>query len=251
MRIKGEKINVNYENIQEFFDTRGAKDNLKSKYSYVLFQDDHPDLAELRDKQEKEKIVSILPSLNQGGGQYVLDIGCGIGRWGEYLLQHNFHYVGIDGSANLIKIAEENLKIYKSKSLLVGLVQNFLNTLKENECNNSFDYVFINGVFMYINDSDYEKVLVDILKICSKNCIIYSKESMAVKERLTLDNIYSDGLKQNYTAIYRSINEYKESQSKVWSKDFVLMAEGELYDRLLQNRKETLDYYFIWKKDNK
>jgi len=37
----------------------------------------------------------------------VLDLGCGNGRWFEIFQKHKIHYVGIDGSEELIKIAKE------------------------------------------------------------------------------------------------------------------------------------------------
>ena len=247
-RITGEKVDVDYSNIHDFFEERGAKKNFGSKYNYVLFQDDNPELAEARDKQEKEKIAELLGLENGQTGKSVLDIGCGIGRWGEYLLEHGLHYVGIDGSRNLIEIAKDNLKAYDNKTLLVGFFQQFPDVLREAGQTEKFDYIFINGVFMYLNDADFQKALMDIVDHCAENCIIYVKESMGLENRLTLDDIYSEGLKQDYTAIYRSIAEYRNSFQTAWADSFELVSEGLLFEEKLINRKETADYYFIWKR---
>ena len=182
-----------------------------------------------------------------GGGHRVLDIGCGIGRWGEYLLNAGYYYVGIDGSTNLIKRAQENLSSFTHKKLLTGYFQNLKEILASaNET--YFDYVFVNGVFMYLNDADYAKALADILDVCEKHAVIYSKESVARQERLTLDNIHSEELRQDYSAIYRSIQDYRESQKEAWSASFRLIHEGYLFSEELQNRKETVNYYFIWER---
>lgn len=45
-RITGTKTSLDYKNIQEFFENRGKGKELKSKYNYVLYQDDCPGLAE-------------------------------------------------------------------------------------------------------------------------------------------------------------------------------------------------------------
>lgn len=76
-RIYGNNVDINYSNTHEFFEQRGEGKNLKSIYNYVMFQDDNPELVILRDKQEKDKIGSIL-TWNQG--EKVLDVGCGIAR---------------------------------------------------------------------------------------------------------------------------------------------------------------------------
>jgi cyclopropane fatty-acyl-phospholipid synthase-like methyltransferase len=244
-RIVEDKVDVNYDVIQTFFEERGLNKKLSNKYNYVLFQDDCPDLAVLRDKQEKEKVSQ---KLDLKPGQRVLDIGCGIGRWGELLLEKGLYYVGIDGSPNMIERAEENLKAYFDKKLIVGIFQNFLKVLKDAGETDTFDVIFVNGVFMYLNDEDYKNALRDIHSICSDNCQLYFKESMGIEKRLTLDEIYSDSLTQNYSAIYRSIEEYRESFQKEFSGDFHLVIEEQLFAEELTNHKETIDYYFIWRR---
>lgn len=246
-RVIDEKIELDYENIQKFFEQRGENKQLQSKYNYVLFQDDCPEVAEQRDLMEKEKIAAIL---DLKGRNRILDIGCGIGRWGGFLLGYNGgenYYVGIDGSKKMIGLAEENLKDYSEKKLLVGNFQQLPEVLKQGGETEKFNKVFVNGVFMYLNDSDYERALDDIYQVCSEHCEIYIKESMGIERRLTLQDIYSESLSQNYSAIYRSIEEYRESLSNRWKSKFKLIAEGKLFDEKLTNRAETTDYYFIWK----
>ena len=113
-RVLHDRVELSYGDVKKFFDERGENDALKNKYNYVLFQDQEPELAIRRDAQEKEKIGALL-SLSRP--LRVLDIGCGIGRWGEYLLEQGAYYVGIDGSEKMIERAEMNLKQYASKKL--------------------------------------------------------------------------------------------------------------------------------------
>ena len=244
-RITGSRVDLDYKDVQRFFDTRGENKQLGSKYNYVLYQDDCPELAVKRDLQEKEKISQML-SLECG--QRVLDIGCGIGRWGEYLLEKGLYYVGIDGSPEMIERACENLKDYVEKKLIVGVFQEFLDRLREQGEEMPFDKVFVNGVFMYLNDKDYVQALKDIHSVCAGHCELYIKESMGVEGRLTLNQIYSESLTQDYSAIYRSIEEYRESLKREFAGDFRMVAEGQLFADDLTNRKETTDYYFIWKR---
>lgn len=243
-RVYGEKVDIDYGSTLSFFESRGDGKELGSKYNYVLFQDDEPGIAVERDRQEKEKICS---ALDWEGGGTVLDIGCGIGRWGEAVLEKGWKYTGIDYSRKLLGIAEENLKGYGGmKTLLHGSFQEFKETFLKEGVERKFQKVFINGVMMYVNDEDLEKGLSDILEACSDKCQVYLKESMAAGERLTLDRFHSESLSQDYTAIYRSITEYKELVGRYFIQDgFVIKEEGALFEEGLRNRKETLDYYFI------
>lgn len=247
-RISNQKVDLNYNAVQKFFEDRGEKNTLKHKYNYVLFQDDNPELAVKRDEIEKKKI-SVLLGLENRKNLRILDIGCGIGRWGEDLLVSGHYYVGIDGSRQMIEHAKENLKEYENKKLLVGMFQNFLDVLKDSNETEPFDMIFVNGVFMYLNDKDYRQALSDILCISKPYSFIYVKESAGIEERLTLDQIYSDGLGQNYSAVYRSVKEYQQSLSEAWSDIYELVSEGLLFDSDLMNRKDTADYYFIWKRE--
>lgn len=243
-RIQRESVDISYQKVQKFFEERGENDKLAHKYNYVLFQDDDPELAIRRDEQEKDRICGLLDLKSR---QRVLDLGCGLGRWGEDLCEKGLYYVGIDGSPALIERAERNLEQFSNKKLMVGLLQEFLDVLENAGEKEPFQLVFVNGVFMYLNDVDYSKALADIKSICGMPCQIYIKESMGVEERLTLDQIYSEGLRQDYSAIYRSIVEYKSSTQKAFGDTFNLFSEGQLFDDSLHNRKETTDYYLIWK----
>lgn len=244
-RVLHDRVELSYGDVKKFFDERGENDALKNKYNYVLFQDQEPELAIRRDAQEKEKIGALL-SLSRP--LRVLDIGCGIGRWGEYLLEQGAYYVGIDGSEKMIERAEMNLKQYASKKLTPGFFQDLLSILEELGEKDTFDLILVNGVFMYLNDEDFEQALQDIKKVAGQSCELYIKESMGIKERLTLNKFFSEGLNQHYSAIYRSIEEYRTSFEKAFAAECILVQKGMLFDDDLRNHAETADYYFVWKR---
>ena len=50
----------------------------------------------------------------------VLDLGCGVGRWGEFFCPKVARYIVIDGSTKMIERAKENLSKFNNKELLVG-----------------------------------------------------------------------------------------------------------------------------------
>lgn len=244
-RTIGESVELNYDSVQKFFEERGENDKLKNKYNYVLFQDQEPELAVRRDREEKAKIGTLL-SFDMP--MRALDIGCGIGRWGEYLLAHGAYYVGIDGSAKMIERAEVNLSGYPAKKLLTGVFQNLPTILEKAGETAPFDLILVNGVFMYLNDVDFQRALRDVKRAAGQGSTFYIKESMGIEQRLTLNHFFSEGLKQYYSAIYRAIKEYRESFQKEFVPEYALVQEGALFDEELRNHKETIDYYFIWKR---
>ena len=49
-RVYGKKIDIDYGDTLDFFENRGDGKELGSKYNYVLFQDDTPEIAVERDR---------------------------------------------------------------------------------------------------------------------------------------------------------------------------------------------------------
>ena len=65
--------------------------------------------------------------------------------------------------------------------------------------------------------------------------------------RLTLKDFYSEELKSDYNAIYRTRDEYiKLFEDSLIPAGFSVTDEGFMFDDdSLNNRKETIQYYFI------
>lgn len=246
-RILGKKTNLYYSNVQNFWNERGNQTK-KHLYNYVMFLDDNPEVAIERDRMEKQRMNELLLI---DSNTRVLDVGCGVGRWGEYFCEKGAYYVGIDGNSKMIEYAESNLKQYTNKKLIVSNLQNMENILEEKQEFSNFDIIFVSGVFMYLNDDDCFKVMQTMANKASKNATICIIESMSNTERLTLDNFYSGDLKQDYSAIYRTISEYKDLMSKAFSSSFALKQEEllDFEDGLQKKRKlVTMEHCFIWKK---
>lgn len=246
-RIINAEIDVDDEQVHNFFDNR-VKKKLYHRYNLVNYQDNNPTLALERDKQEKGKIT---PLLNISGNMRILDIGCGVGRWGDELVPYlvNGIYVGVDYSEHLIQVAqkaaEDNGSAEKRK-YCVGSFQNLEKILSDQNVKSPFDLIIINGVLMYINDCDLEQCLGILPELLSETGRIYTKESVGIYDRLTLKDIYSEELSSQYSAIYRSKKEYDNIFGKHFS-NMIIISEGDTFDNNnLHNRKETTSYYWIF-----
>lgn len=240
-RIVGKNEDISYRSVAEFFEQRG-NNKLKHKYNYVIYLDNSPDVAVLRDKQAKKLVGE---KLHVSPGMTVLDIGCGIGRWGEWFCPQGVYYVGIDGSAKMIERAQENLATYEKKQLIVGDARE-IQKIWSGNC----DIVFVYGVLMYLNDNDVMTLLKGICDICDKNAQVCFIESMSEKTRLTLKDIYSEELKQNYSAIYRSVDEFKQMMSEAFSGKLTLACDEVLdFADGMQKKREhvTMEHCMVWK----
>ena len=108
-RVSDKIININDQAVKTFFEER-AKKALPHKYNYVIYQDDHPELAIQRDEYEKK---FILEKIYINDGIKILDIGCGVGRWADAFVNYNIgKYVGTDICSEFLQIAQESLDTY-------------------------------------------------------------------------------------------------------------------------------------------
>ena len=247
-RFLGERIDISYEQVKEFFGKR-VSEKKKNDLNYVLYLDNTPEVAIERDRVEKEKLKSVV---DIASGTRVLDVGCGIARWGEFFLKKGAYYVGVDATEGMINIAERGLSCYQTKKLIVGDIQRLNSLLNANNEGQKFDIVFVNGVFMYLNDDDCLEVMKQISSCVNFNGKVIINESMAEEERLTLNNFYSEDLSQSYSAIYRTVSEYRACMDLAFSDKFVLeeFFVWNFEDGIQKKRKNvTLEHMAIWKNE--
>ncbi|MBE6846129.1 MAG: class I SAM-dependent methyltransferase [Ruminococcus sp.] len=206
-RIYGDKCEIDTLRTKELYNARANNlENMKSPYTSVLLGDQNPEYANKWNIVEKELI---LPFMQADKTKSALDLGCGIGRWAESLLPLCKSYTGVDFSECMIEEAKKRCGhlMNDASCFVCNSVQGFL---RENYTDRKYDIIIISYVCMYINDSEIECVMKKISEIASKNCVIYFIDTVGVEKRLTLNEIYSEALKSNYSAIYRTVNEYNE-----------------------------------------
>ena len=103
---------------------------------------------------------------------------------------------------------------------------------------------------MYVNDSDMVSALEQVVRSCGEHALICIREPIGMAERLTPKEFFSDELKDNYNAIYRTRQELMDFFRETFLKNnFRISEEGFLFEGdTLNNRKETAQYYYILKR---
>lgn len=235
MRIYNKKINLKKESVKNFFDGRGERIALEP-LTAVLYQDKNPALAHKRDEYERGKVF---PLLSLKRSSKVLDIGCGIGRWASLVAPEVESYVGIDFSSPFIEYAEKEYQDYKNVSFKV---LDALLISPSRLGGSNFDRIIIAGLLLYLNDKDVKLFISKLKKVLKKGALIYLREPIGVKERLSLRNVWSEDLNQSYSAIYRTREELVELLGEI-----DIIQEGDMYEADLNNRPETKQYFFIFR----
>ncbi|HSQ97623.1 MAG TPA: class I SAM-dependent methyltransferase [Rickettsiales bacterium] len=240
-RIIGDIINIEQNSVKNFYNKRIK--NI-SNISAINLQSDLK-LSQNRDSIEKDVF---LLNIDLKKFNRILDIGCGIGRVINYIKDFDVVYNGLDISEEAIKKASEEYKNYKNFHFQNINITNL--EKKDLAIKDSFSLIISMGTLMYVNDNKLNNLFHIFNELLAKNSMIYIRESISImKDRLTLKNFYSEELKSNYSAIYRTKEEYEELFDRYFIKNnFKLQKSDILLKGNLANRKETNQMYWIFKR---
>lgn len=243
MRLTGEIEKINYEETEKFFEKRANKFREDNPYSVTMYQDDNKELV---DKRNYEEVQRLMPLLNVNQFSKVLDIGCGIGRWADALPDDISKYCGIDFSSELINIANSRNK-RSNFTFLKGSTNEIEKVLFQENNAIGYNIVLLMGILIYLNDSDVFSLLEQVERISEQHAIVCIREPIGIEERLTLKDFFSEELKDNYNAIYRTREELGQYlDATLLKKGFQIKSHGFLFSEdSLNNRKETTQYYYV------
>ncbi|MCB4362596.1 class I SAM-dependent methyltransferase [Hydrogenophaga taeniospiralis] len=228
--------------VGEFFAERARRIDRIGPVRAVIYQDKHADLAERRDAAEK---ACLTPLLRLGGVERLLDVGCGTGRWARELLGHCAAYHGMDFSRELIAYAKSHLGESADCRFTVAAVDNFtLNSLHESL---PFDRILCAGVLIYLNDDELLSALRNIAGVMAPKSRAVFREPMAVSQRLTIKDHFSDELEQAYNAIYRTEEQIRSLIVEAMSSSGCRSLDsGDVYaDESMNNRAETRQRWLV------
>jgi SAM-dependent methyltransferase len=241
MRYTGSAHEISYQATLEFFESRGRNASPEAPQTATMYQDQA--LAQQRDICERDTVVPLLGLL---GSERVLDIGCGYGRWAEVLAGRVREYLGVDFSAELLKLADaKHLRHARFQRLAAQDISPISVGLPP-----PFDLFICSGILIYLNDADVTRLGAAIAAMAAPSARVYVREPMALTERLTLDRFPSVELKREYSAVYRTRAQCHELLgTPLREVGFKLVEDRSLYPSEICNRKETEQQIQLWMRD--
>lgn len=123
--------------------------------------------ANQQSKISIQKITKRLVQIGFHSKNTALDLGCGYGQWTKVLSVLNDSALGIDLNINRISIANQLFEDSIREDKLIFKVGNASETKLPDE---SFDYIFCYGVFMFLKP---EKTLIEIYRLLKPGGKIY------------------------------------------------------------------------------
>ena len=229
--------------VAAFFEERVERIQAVGPTRAVIYQDNHPDLAERRDEAERARLA---PLLALDGSQRLLDVGCGTGRWVETLRPRVRDYHGIDLTEGLIAYARKRFVTWSNVRFSVTQADDFtLESLGEPA---PFDRVLSAGLLIYLNDDAMERALRCMRAATGEGgSLLLFREPVAQGERLTIQDHFSEDLNASYNAIYRTRDELLDVFDRVFRQAGLrVVDQGKVFDEPeLSNRAETQQEWFL------
>lgn len=243
-RPEDEQPKIDKFSVLEFFEKRAKKVNTLGPTRAVIYQDKNADLAERRDAAEK---ALLLPLMKVDNASRILDAGCGTGRWAEILIPQCASYFGVDVSPGLIKVAVERFGDYNNVQFAVCPIDAL--SKEKTGVDQAFTHILSFGVFIYLNDDEILDALRGYADLVASGSLIMFREPIALENRLTLLEHFSDDMDQQYSAIYRTEQELLSLIKTVFGNTFAQVDADDVYpDATLNNRTETKQKWFLWEK---
>ncbi len=230
-RIEGQKV-------RRFFDERACTE--ENSINAVMLQPAGSTLAIDRDEYERRHR---LPRAT--GNSNIIDFGCGAGRLAGFYGEGGNHYLGLDFSPKLIARARQAFP--EQENIQFQVTEIPMLDMESMKAKSPFDILIVTGLLIYLNDDAVLQTLRLMSRLAADSAQIYLRESVSDMDvRLTLKEFYSEELKDEYNAIYRTAEELMAMM------DETLIATGFRYDvcgeyafpETLRNRAETAQKYF-------
>ena len=89
-----------------------------------------------------------------------------------------------------------------------------------------FNRLWICGIMMYVNDDALFTGMGQLLAKMDTHAKAYFTETIALDERLTLNQFYSEALKADYDVIYRTEAEYNQVYKSWLDAGFLIVEQG-------------------------
>ena len=159
--------------------------------------------SEEKSHTEKGIIINLLNSKNKKFNSCI-EIGAGTCQWSYILSKISKSLLATDTSKGMIELGQKYLSDNYPKINIKFFIGDICEELIP--INSPYDLVFISGLILYLNQNQFSKLLKFIAKNTTNNAILILREPVGINKEYVLDNIYSDELKTNYSAVYRTEN---------------------------------------------
>lgn len=193
---------LNKKKILNFWNMQATKIN-RLGIEGVANLEENPNLLEKKILLESKKVFEYLDFKNNDN--LILDLGAGTCQWSLKFSEYAKKIIAVEFSKNMIDIGKKSAKNKNINNIdfVYSEAQKYYEPIL-------FDYIFISGLIIYLNDSDLSMMLNNLKKMSKTNTIVLVRDGTGIFGRYEIRDKFSKDLNLLYSATYRSEEEYVE-----------------------------------------
>lgn len=230
---------IDHDKIREFWIRRGEREGNIAFESLANLEEDER-LLGLKIRLEKERL---LPLLNLSADSDVLDLGAGNGQWALRFAPMSRSVTAVDYSPTMLAIGRR-----KAMETGCGNIEFIESPIETFVPAKRYATVFVSGLFIYLDNSRASRVAGMMAKALADDGVALVRDGTSIKkDRHVIDDRFSPLLRCNYSAVYRTSEEYGRIFKAA---SLSVLDEGDMFDEgcPLNKYPETrLRYYLLGK----
>jgi SAM-dependent methyltransferase len=191
---------IDKDKVKAFWDARAATYERLNFDSIANLEQDPENLA-LKTRLESEKVFQYLGDLH---GKTILDLGAGVGQWAFRFIDRGAASVtAVEYSAALASVGrtEATRRGITNVDFVVSAAEDFLTPTQ-------FDIVFISGLFVYMNDDQSTRFMLNLPTFCRGSTSVLLRDGTGIEGRHEINDKLSGHLGVRYSATYRTADDY-------------------------------------------
>ena len=194
--------------VKAFWENRAKKMGELAFESIVNLEQDKHALAE-KIRVETKNVFDLLGDVTD---KTIVDLGAGIGQWAfRFHEKGAAHVTAVEYAGGLVQIGKEEASRRGVENL------EFIESPAEKFVSDrTFDIVYISGLFVYLNDDQVAEMMPHIKNMVepSKSTVLL-RDGTGVQGRHEINQQMSDHLGTEYSAVYRTHDDYLELFSDI------------------------------------
>lgn len=191
---------IDTQKVQAFWEGRAEAYRKVAIESVANLEQDEENLRR-KINDETQKVFEWLPSINRLD---ILDLGAGVGQWSFRFAERGAKSVlAVEYAQGLAEIGRK-----EAQSRGFDQVKFQIQAAEAFEATTPFDLVFISGLCVYLNDDQLVTLLNNVQGFLRPGALLMLRDGMGVEGRHEINDQYSDHLKEQYSATYRTREDY-------------------------------------------
>ena len=188
--------------------------------------------------EERREILSQIPDLS---GENVLELGAGIGRFTSHFATTAKTVIAVDFAEQFI---DENRRI---NSELENITYHLANVMDLNFADQSFDFVFMNWLLMYLDDTQIARLQQSILRWTRPGERVFLRESCVTESSDETAHLNTAAYWGNNPAPYQASYRPKDEYMRLFTNGFSLLHTDnvKIYEQRFDN---PLQYYWLFRR---